>query len=176
MDEAARILKKGGVGIILTDTIYGLVGRANSRHAVTRIYRLKKRRPDKPFIILISSYADLGKFEARRLAALEKYWPGKVSIIFPAPSPKFKYLHRGSGSLAFRMPRSAKLRAFLKKTGPLVAPSANPEGKPPAAGVLEAEKYFGDKVDFYLDGGKRTGKPSKLIRIDAAGNMQILRK
>lgn len=174
-EKVVRILSRGGVGVLLTDTIYGLVGRANSRHAVNRIYKLKKRNPDKPFIILISGYSDLKKFATRSSTAVNKYWPGKVSIILDVPKGRTEYLHRGTATLAFRMPRSAKLRAFLSKTGPLAAPSANPEGKKPAADIREAEKYFGNKVDFYMDGGRRPGKPSKLIRI-RNGSVEILRK
>lgn len=173
--EPANTLKKDGIGVMLTDTIYGVVGRALSKKAVQRIYRLKQRNPDKPFIILISSYADLSKFGVKPSPALKKYWPGKVSIILRAPAPKLRYLHRGTKALAFRLPQSAKLRAFLRKTGPLVAPSANPEGLPPARDIQEAAQYFGDKVDFYLDGGRRLGKPSKLIRI-AQGKIEILRR
>lgn len=169
-------MKRGGIGVLLTDTIYGVVGRAFSKRAVQRIYRLKERNPEKPFIILISSYADLKKFNVKPLPGLKKHWPGKVSIILDAPSIKFRYLHRGTGSLAFRMPGNVALRRLLRRTGPLVAPSANPEGKPPARNVREAQKHFGRKVDFYLDGGTREGKPSRLMRMSADGSVEVLRR
>lgn len=171
--EAVRILKAGGVGIIPTDTLYGIVASALDKKAVERVYRLRRRTPAKPFIILVSSVADLKKFSvspavyARKF--LEKYWPGKVSIILPIANRKsqiaFSYLHRGAGSLAFRMPSGVRLRAFLKKTGPLIAPSANPEGKSPAKTVRQAKKYFGEKVDFYIDAGEKISKPSTLVKI-----------
>ena len=55
---------------------------------------------------------------------------------------------------------------LLKETGPLVAPSANPEGEIPAKNIEEARKYFGNKVDFYIDEGKIISEPSTLVRID----------
>ena len=78
---------------------------------------------------------------------------------------KFRYLHRGKNAVAFRLPADVALRRFLKKTGPLIAPSANFESEPPAKTIKETQKYFGDKIDFYIDGGKLKSKPSTLISI-----------
>jgi L-threonylcarbamoyladenylate synthase len=54
---------------------------------------------------------------------------------------------------------------LLKKAGPLVAPSANPEGMEPAKTIKEAKEYFGERVDFYINGGKLLSPPSTLIEI-----------
>ena len=80
---------------------------------------------------------------------------------------KFYYLHRGTNSLAFRLPANKGLQELISQTGPLVAPSANMEGLPPATTIDEAENYFGDKVNFYIGDGKIAGKPSKLIKIES---------
>jgi L-threonylcarbamoyladenylate synthase len=184
--EAAQTLKTGGVGVIPTDTLYGIVASAMNPEAVERLYKLRRRTPSKPSIILISSIADLKKFSvvlnAYSKKFLARYWPGKVSIVLPIvsadlrgrnadlrarlkPLKKFRYLHRGTNSLAFRVPGSAKLRAFLKKTGPLIAPSANIEGKPPAKTIVEAKEYFGDEADFYINAGRKDSKPSTLVKL-----------
>lgn len=168
--DIIAILKRDGVGVLATDTLYGLVGCALSKKAVERIYRLRKRNPKKPLIILISSLRDLARFgvnvdaQAKRL--LSVVWPGKVSVILPCPVKKFAYLHRGTKTLAFRMPKKASLRRILKKTGPLVAPSANIEGMPSATTIIEAKRYFGKRVDFYISSGKRTSAPSTLVAIE----------
>lgn len=60
-----KILKSSGVGVMPTDTIYGLVGRAEDKKAVERIYKIKRRNKKKPFIILISNIQDLKKFGVR---------------------------------------------------------------------------------------------------------------
>jgi len=67
---------------------------------------------------------------------------------------------------AFRLPRPKKLVDFLKKTGPLVAPSANPEGLKPAENITQAKKYFGSNVNFYLAGKTLKSEPSVLIEIN----------
>jgi L-threonylcarbamoyladenylate synthase len=178
--QAIAMLQEGKIGVLLTDTIYGVVGQALNRATVERIYAVKKRQPEKPFIILISGYDDLKKFGVSLVPAAErvlsKYWPGKVSVILPVPFKNMEYLHRGTESLAFRMPASTKLRDLLRETGPLVAPSANPEGEPPAADIEGARNYFGESMDFYLDDGKRFSKPSKLVKVNADGTMEVLRR
>ncbi len=173
--EIVKIIKKGGIGVMPTDTLYGLVGSAFSKKAVLRIYKVRKREKDKPFIILISSIADLRKFNiklsARHLTFLKKIWPGPVSVILHLGNKKQKtrnklfYLHRGANTLAFRLPKNKQLQNILRKTGPLVAPSANISGKLPATTITEARKYFGNNVDFYLDGGRISREPSLLLEI-----------
>jgi L-threonylcarbamoyladenylate synthase len=177
--KVVHILKSGGVGILQTDTIYGIVGSAFSKIAVERIYKLRKRNPKKPFIILIGSLDDIAFFgialDRKMKNKLEKIWPGPISVILKCSYKKFAYLHRGMKRLAFRLPKKRNLRTLLKKTGPLVAPSANWEGYPPAVTVREARKYFSDEVDFYIDEGPRESLPSTLLEIKN-GKIVILRE
>lgn len=176
-----QILKQGGVGVIPTDTIYGLVGSALSKPTVERIYKLRQRDLQKPMIVLIGSMKDLQLFhisvDMKVKKILQKLWPGKISIILPwgvvkqsstippCKSKKFSYLHRGKNTIAFRFPRVKSLQNLLKYAGPLVAPSANISGKPPATTITQAQKYFGDNIDFYVDKGKCVSPPSTLIQI-----------
>jgi L-threonylcarbamoyladenylate synthase len=169
--KIVKILKEGGIGVLPTDTIYGLVGTALNPQTVERIYKVRKRNPKKPFIILIQSIKDLEKFnvhpeDKQEKEILAKYWPGKVSIILPCQDQRFKYLHRGTQTLAFRLPDEKNLVQLIKQTGPLVAPSANPEGLPPATTIEEAKNYFGDNVDFYVDAGELNLPPSTLIALE----------
>lgn len=177
-----KIIKNGGIGILPTDTLYGVVGDAFSEEVVNKIYQIKGRNEKKPFIVLISSLKDLKKFGIIltniQVLILKKIWPGKISIILPCSGSnikKLRYLHRGENSIAFRFPKKKKLIEILKKTGPLVAPSANPEGLEPAENILKAKKYFGDKVDFYLSSGTLKSKPSSLIKFNKNGEIEILR-
>ncbi len=163
--QVIEILKKDGVGVMSTDTIYGLVGSAFSRVAINRIYKIKKRNKSKKLIFLISNISDLKKFKIKinkeQAKILEKFWPGKVSIIIE--------------NIAFRLPDNKSLIKILKQTGPLVAPSANPEGLKPAKNIAEAKKYFGSNIDFYLSGGTLKAKPSILIKINKNGEIEVLR-
>lgn len=178
--EIISILLAGGIGVFPTDTIYGLVGSALDKKTVERIYALRERDLKKPMIILISSMDDLEKFgvkmNSKQKKILEKFWPGKVSVIFNCPLKKFEYLHRSEKTLAFRFPNDKNLIEVLKKTGPLFAPSANLAGKKPAETYLEAKKYFGNRADFYVDSGKLKSIQSTLIRLDVSGNITVIRE
>jgi L-threonylcarbamoyladenylate synthase len=162
-------IKKGAVGILPTDTLYGIVGRAELKEAVKKIHSLKDRNSPKPFIILIGSFLDLQKFRIKLDEKTKKFlnqiWPGKVSVVLPCESKKFEYLYLQKKSLAFRLPAKESLIELLKKTGPLVAPSANPEGKPPAETIAETRNYFKQAIDFYVAGGRLRGAPSTIVEI-----------
>ncbi|MEK7128594.1 MAG: L-threonylcarbamoyladenylate synthase [Patescibacteria group bacterium] len=169
------LLKVGGVVIMPTDTLYGIVGRVDNFSTVERIYTARKRSPEKPCIILIGNTEDLKKFnieipEKEIFSAKEP-----TSIILDCPEEKFTYLHRGTKTLAFRVPAQKDLQNLLKQTGPLVAPSANLEGLPPAQNIAEAKKYFGDAIDLYIDGGEIKSKASKVIRLHKNGSITMLR-
>lgn len=173
------ILKMGGVGVLPTDTIYGIVGCALKEEAVSRIYKLRHRELKKPMIILLASPKDLELFDVKlsgeQQKILLKIWPGKVSVVLPCAGKELQHLNRGGKTLAFRMPDDKSLLSLLKKVGPLVAPSANFAGEKAAATCKEAKKYFADKIDFYVDAKKLSSKPSTLIEISKKGEIKVLR-
>lgn len=180
IEEIVWLLKSGKIGVIPTDTIYGIVGSAFIPETVERIYLLRKRSQDKPMIILISEIADLKKFEVKLTKQqeffLKKIWPNPVSVVLPCPGEKFKYLHRGKNGLAFRMPKNKMLLKMLEQIGPLVAPSANFEGEQPAENIDQAKKYFGRRISFYVDEGSIKAKSSTLIELSSHGDFYILRQ
>lgn len=165
LENILKIIKKDGIGILPTDTLYGLVASAFSKKGIDRIYKIKNRNKNKKLIVLISSLKDLAKFKIninkKQEEVLKKFWPGKVSFIL--------------NNIAFRLPNNKKLIEILKKTGPLVAPSANPEGEKPAENIIEAKNYFGDKVDFYMSGGTLKSEPSIIIKINKKGEIEFVR-
>ena len=173
------ILRSGGIGVLSTDTIYGVVGSAMTENTVKRIYSVRHRDGRKPMIVLIASTGDFRLFGMRLGSVekniLDKLWPGKVSVILPCADPEFEYLRCGTGSIAFRVPDDDDLRELLDGIGPLVAPSANPEGKKPATTIRMAEDYFGSDMDFYEDRGKVIGEPSTLVAMEN-GEFSVIRE
>ncbi|MFA4975797.1 MAG: Sua5/YciO/YrdC/YwlC family protein [Candidatus Paceibacterota bacterium] len=220
-ENLIKVLSRNGIVVMPTDTIYGIVGKALKKHTVERIYNIKKRNPEKPCIILIGNINELKKFSIVLLEEqkkiLEKYWftPSGLfralsrevegfrptSIILDCPNDEFEYLHRGTKTLAFRLPAPQTLRDLLLKVGPLIAPSANTEARLPSKNIKEAKKYFGDSVDpvrsrspqgdrstrfltraafngvdLYVDGGELKSKASKLIKLNSDGSVIVLRE
>ena len=164
-EDAIRYLQQSGaVGVIPTDTLYGVVARASDEAAVQRLYQLKSRE-HKPGTIIAASIDQLVSLGIKRryLTAVEQFWPGAVSVEIPH---HITYLNQGTGRQAFRIPDDPELCKLLEKTGPLQTSSANLPGEKPAATVAEAKAYFGDTVDFYVDGGDLSGRePSTIIRV-----------
>ncbi len=169
--KAIEIIKNNGLVVLPTDTLYGLVASIGAKKAIDKIYKIKERDENKALIVLISSFKDLSKFgiklNKKEIEFLNKVWPGEVSVLLSCKNPKFRHIHRGTNEIAFRMigSKNTDLFKLLEKVGPIVAPSANKEGFIPAETIKEAESYFGDDVDLYINKGRKIGEPSTLIRL-----------
>ena len=166
-DFDSVLLQPGAVGVIPTDTVYGVVARAEDRQAVERLYALKHRE-GKPGTLIAANLEQLEQLglKHRYLTAVENFWPGALSVIIPCADPNLAYLHQGKMSLAVRIPNKPDLYELLLKSGPLLTSSANHPSEPPATTIKEAQDYFGDEVDDYCDGGDFSDHaPSTIIRI-----------
>lgn len=164
--NVAELLKSGAVGVLPGDTVYGLMGIASRPETVAKIFEVKHREK-KPGTVIAASVEQLVELGLRRryLVPVEQYWPGAVSVIIPA-GDELTYLHQGLHGLAVRVPSGDDLQKMLQQTGPLMTTSANLAAQPTAVTVKEAQKYFGDAVDFYVDGGDLSDRlPSTILRI-----------
>lgn len=143
---------------------------------MARLYQLKSRH-SKPGTLIAASVKQLSKLglDINSLLAAKRYWPGPISVIIET-SENLTYLDQGLGSLAARVPDLKPLISMLRITGPLITSSANLPGKPPASTIDEAKNYFGDLVDFYVDGGDISDNlPSTLIKL-SHNEPQIIRQ
>ena len=174
--EIIRLLKAGGIGVLRTDTLYGVVASANNQAAVGRVYELKGRDETKSPIVLVSDRSQIfDDISTENKHLLDDVWPGPVSVIIPSTQAP-TWIRRGNESVAYRLPNDDELRRLVEQTGPLIAPSANPEGLPPAMNIEEANSYFSNNVDFYVDSGTVTdASPSQLLRITNDGDVIRLR-
>lgn len=169
-------LREGQAVIARTDTLYGLLARAEDEQAVSRVFTLKGRNSSKSPIVLISNREQLFDKPKSQVAKLmDDFWPGPSSIVVPSDNAPI-WLSRGNSSVAYRQPHNDELTGLVSITGPLIAPSANPEGAEPAMNIDQAIEYFGEGVNVYVDGGEVTdSKPSKLLRINENGTVERLR-
>lgn len=174
--ELVVALHNNAVGVLPTDTLYGLVARANSPEAVERMYALKhrERKPGTTIAASVEQLIDLG-IDRSQLEQIAPYWPAPLSVVLKLPDA-LHYLHQGVGESPFRVVADEKVRMLLEQTGPLVTSSANMPGEPPAQNIREAEAYFGDHIDFYVDGGEIGERnPSTIARLTSNG-LEILRQ
>lgn len=170
-----EFLQQGQVGIMPTDTIYGLVATATNKDAVARLYRLKQRE-QKPGTVLAASTKQLILLglDEQTVQAVAHFWPNPLSIIIPA-SKMLHYLDQGLGDLAVRIPRDEQLRHLLSQTGPLLTSSANHPGGSPANNILEAQRLFGEQVDWFVDGGDRSNHPPSTVARYSGDRLHVLR-
>lgn len=175
--ELIEVLKRGGIAVIRTDTLYGLVASADIESAVERVYQVKGRDADKSCIVLLddmrSAYGRVDELETDEFRFQSDVPTSFLIHGHGAPT----WLLRENNNLAYRVPQQLELKQFLAQTGPLIAPSANPQGQPPARTIAEAMAYFGDAVDMYVDGGEVPADtpPSRLLRVHDDGRVERLR-
>ncbi len=174
--EAAKLLNLGKVGLVPTDTIYGISARTDKIESIKRIYTIKGRDFNKPFIILIPNIKSLKQFGVNNdlvVSTVSKHWPTRSTLVFDIVNKeaidKYEYLHRGKNSLGFRIPDCLKLVKMLEETGPIVSTSANKQNTTPASSIPEANTIFGDSLDFYLDVGTLKGQPSQVYYVTKSG-------
>lgn len=169
-------INKGQVGVIPTDTVYGIVSSVFNESSIERIYAECLRPKDKPFIILISCQSQLKNLEvklnSKQIELVNMLWPGPISIILPNNTDKFSYLHRGMNSLAIRLPDLQFLQKIIDQTGPIVATSANLSGLPTPQNIEDIKKQL-PTLDFYVSGKVGT-TPSRLVRLSSEGTLEWL--
>lgn len=178
MLSAAPDLIAGGVAVLRTDTIYGIVACADDQAACQRVYEAKGRDGSKPCIVLIADDVQIWDTVSRQafIDATLHTSDEPTSVVVPAGSNTPAWIPHDNGTVAFRKPNKPELHELLLATGPLIAPSANPSGKQPATTINEAAAYFGDTVDTYIDGGKvEDTKPSHIIKVDGSGAIEKIR-
>lgn len=169
------LLTGGSVGVIPTDTVYGLVARAGDEAAVERLYALKTRARQPGTIVAanIEQLRGLG-FRYHDLHIADQYWPNALSVILEAAQVP-GYLKTDLPDLAVRIPNHQQLLEVLGVTGPLMTTSANHPRQPTATNIATAIDYFDGKIDFYVDAGELGERlPSTIIRI-RGGRVEIVR-
>lgn len=183
---AARSLKEGRVLVLPTDTIYGFSCRADSKTAIKRIFRLKKRDPKTALIVLVNDLAMLKKYvfvSKQQEEMIRRYWQGSrpTTVILRHRGNLPKELSGLSDGLALRLPKSEFLIKILDRVGvPLVSTSLNVSGEEPLSDMQDIALHFptaGRDIDLAVDIGKpRRRQPSRLADLRNEGRPKILRK
>jgi L-threonylcarbamoyladenylate synthase len=166
-------IRNDGVGVLLTDTVYGIVGRAESATAANRVIEAKGRKykPGTLIAASVQQLIDLG-LPAAHLKIVQHFWPGSVSVVIPA-GPELEHIHLGKGSIVVRIPDKPELLDLLKAVGPLLTTSANLPDEPMVNDIAEAQELFGRRLNFYVDGGRLSDPvASTIIRLD----IEVLRQ
>ena len=186
--EAAAVVRRGGLVVIPTDTVYGVACDPRNEKAIERIYAIKHRPRFKALQVLLSSIDQLDEIGLELPAPLNRlaaqFLPGAFSPIAVArPDCTLKTLadtaNGRPGTQGIRIPNSSATLRIIASTGPLAASSANRSGDESAQTVEEAHDALGDAVDLYLNGGATLGHvASTVVAADPYGRdgIEILRE
>lgn len=173
----ATLIADGAIGVMPTDTVYGLVGAATSQQAINRLYQLKPRarQPGTTIAATIDQLIALG-FTETEIRKAAHFWPNAVSVEMSAASLP-TYLSSGQPHMAARIPATPDLQALLRTTGPLMTTSANTPSAPTSQTIEQAINYFGESIDFYVDIGPLSDRPpSTIIGFDSSGEVIVYRQ
>ena len=171
INEAATILKNGGLVAFPTETVYGIAANVLNKDTVDRLYEIKKRPKNKPFSVHIADFNSLKQLnivfskDAERLA--KRFWPGPLTLVA---------FNDKKEKIGLRMPDNNIAFLLIKKSGvPVIAPSANMSGGKAPVSAEEVLAEMDGHVDMILDGGRTrigiestvmdvTEKPFKILR------------
>lgn len=168
-DEAAEIIKTGGLVAVPTETVYGLAGNGLDEEAVKQIYEVKGRPQVKPLSLMVpgaeamDSYCEDVPQGARLLA--ERFWPGPLTIVLKAKDFIPSIVLAGGDTVGLRCPDHPMTLELLKKAGvPFAAPSANPSGEESPKTAQKVKDYFAGRIGGIIDGGEcGIGRESTII-------------
>ena len=155
--QAAAILRKGGIVVFPTETVYGIGANALDSRACRRIYMIKGRASDNPLIVHVSSMEmaeRVAVIPKKYYSIMRKIWPAPLTIIVKARLIVPKVVTGGLDTMAIRMPDNDVALSLIREAGvPIAAPSANISSKPSSTNASHAIKYFYGKVDAIIDSG-----------------------
>ena len=159
IEEAGRIIRKGGLVAFPTETVYGLGGDALNPESSKKIYAAKGRPSDNPLIVHIADKKDLYRIvrevpeKAKKL--MEAFWPGPLTMIFYKNELVPQATTGGLDTVAVRMPSDRIAAAFIRAAGGFVAaPSANVSGRPSTTTAAHVEEDLSGRIEMILDGGQ----------------------
>ena len=171
INEAVKVISEGGIVAFPTESFYGLGVDATNPHAIKRLFRIKKRDPDLPILILISSLRRLPKYVAsippgaKRIG--KEFWPGGLTMIFRSSPVLPSVLTAGKGKVGIRVPSHPLANALSRAVDvPITGTSANISRRPPCIMADQVVECLGDDLDLILDGGiTEGGYPSTILDV-----------
>jgi len=190
IEEAAEVLRNGGLVAYPTDTVYGLAALPEDYAAVESLFAAKRRRPDQSTPLLIASPRDLMLVtdDVPQVAQnlIRDFWPGGLTIIL-RKSPKFPSRAITGDTVGVRVPAHVVPRELVRLLGsPITGTSANIAGGPEPLTADDVRVQLGDSLDYVIDGGRCAGgtpstvvdctvEPPRILRAGAISREELIR-
>lgn len=181
LDEIVDIIKKDGIIVFPTETVYGIGGNALSENVIKKIYNIKKRPQEKALSILVKNKEEIQKYAYINNKLEEKiidnFMPGPITIILEKRKDKTPLLTGDDDTIGIRIPDNIIIGKILERCNlPVVGPSANISGKPSSIKLEDIKPDFDGKVDVFIDGGECIQNVSSTIVKVVDGKVKILRE
>jgi len=178
VDDAAEIIKHGGLAAFLTETVYGLGANAFDDAAVKKIFAAKGRPSDNPLIVHVMSVEQIEELtvdlndHGREFIA--NFFPGPLTIVARGSGKAARSATARLETIAFRMPANKTARELIEKSGvPLVAPSANISGRPSPTTWQAVYEDLGGRIECILK-GEPTEIGLESTVVDCTGDVPVL--
>ena len=168
IQEAAGLLRDGGLIVFPTDTVYGVGADCFNNLAIMKLYNAKQRSLKKGLPILLADYRDIRSVAAELSnyaeLLIKRFWPGPLTLILRKREDLPHSLSPNDG-IGVRIPDKDIARAFIRASGGTIASSsANITGKAPAQDANEAGAALGEHIAAVIDGGRvGHGRPSTVV-------------
>lgn len=177
IDKAITCIKKGGILVFPTDTVYGIGCNLYDKNAINSIYEIKNRDSSKLFPVLGFSKKELSKiafFDERANRIADRYWPGEITLILKLKDKKLKQILNLHEKIAVRVPNNKCILAILKECKLIIGTSANISGLNSFRDPDECFRNISG-FDLFVDGGIISSKgESTIVEIDK--DIRVLRQ
>ncbi len=181
LKEAARWVRRGGVILYPTETVYGLGGDPTRSDVVERIRRIKQRADRKPMLVLTDEWDRVQRWITRITSIQEKLMrrspPAPITILFESEADELAAVRAGSATIGIRCTANGFCRRLIRAADmPIISTSANISGVEPRGAFQDISAEIIHAVDWYGDAGQPLrGRPSTVVAVED-GELRVLRE
>ena len=172
LQEVANIIRQGGIVVFPTETVYGIGTNGLDSKSISKLYHVKQRPLNKPISLLVSSL-EMVKAVTENISdieykLMERFFPLLLTIILKKNKLVPNNLTNNTDTVGIRLPDNIIARKLIEYANvPIATPSANISGRSSGTNIQDTIKDFGDKVDYYIDGGpSKLGIGSTIVKIE----------
>ena len=183
IQKAVEVLRKGGIILYPTDTVWGIGCDATNQEAVAKVYEIKKREDSKSLVLLASDIDMICRYvkEIPEMAVqLVEVNDKPMTIIYPGAMGLAPNAIAEDGTVGIRIPMMDLCCQLVSRFGrPIVSTSANISGEPTPKKFAEIPQQIKDAVDHIIDPSLEagaTGQASSIIKVGLDYTIQIIRK
>jgi len=181
IQRAAEVVRDGGLVVLPTDTVYGLVCDPGQPAAVDRIYQIKGRPRELPLALLLHDMAQVSAMipdvPEAAVRAMQQFWPGPLTVVLPDRSPATAAVRAGKDTIGLRLPAHVVPRLVADTAGcPLASTSANRSGRPAPATAEQVLRELPGLARLVLDAGPAPGGRESTVLSFATDPPRVLRE